>query len=114
MDSTKKRYQEWCARIAEDTEMAQLISHFREHVGAHYSRENNRGTEKSFKNWIAGVFNFLAILERKYPQVTTEDKLYKLCKYYRKHKDFYKDNKEGPEAAFDVDKYMKEYRGDME
>lgn len=96
-------YDEWCRRIAESRDLSDLIVHFREHVGNHYDRYN-RGDEGSLDTWLVGAFNFMHILEKKFPHIRTCDLLFKLCTHY-------KDHKLGPDPPFDVDEFIKRYNG---
>lgn len=105
MKDIDKNYDDWCELIAKSRGLDELMVHFREHVGAHYDRYD-RTDRVSFKHWLAGVFNFLYILEKKCPDVSKKDMLFKLCTYYKNHQD-------GPDAPFDVDKFMKEYDGEI-
>lgn len=98
-------YELWCKKIAKSRDLSELISHFREHVGEHYDRYD-RNNRISFNHWLAGVFNFLYILEKKCPDVMKKDMLFKLCTYYKNHGD-------GPNAPFDVDEFMEKYDGEI-
>jgi hypothetical protein len=100
-----EHYQEWCLRIAESREFEDLISHFREHVGEHYERHNREG-QLSLDVWIIGVLNFMHIFEKKFPHLTTDDLLYKLCRYHVNHRG-------GPDAPFNVEDFLKEYNGPL-
>lgn len=106
MDEINTKYDEWCRRIAESKDIGEIISHFREHVSEHYDRHNRKG-KLSLDTWLAGVLNFMYILEKKVPYITTEDRLFKLCTYHKNHKD------EGPEAPFDVEKFIEKYNGEI-
>jgi hypothetical protein len=105
MDEIARKYDEWCRRIAESRDVYDLIGHFRTHVSEHYDRHNREG-ETSLYIWLVGVLNFMHILEKKIPYLTTEDMLFKLCTYHKNHGN-------GPEAPFDIDEFMKEYDGDI-
>ena len=105
MHNADEKYSEWCKRIAESRNAGELIAHFREHASDHFDRYN-RADEASLKTWMVGVFNFANILEKKFPNVTTEDKLFKLCAYYKNHKT-------GPPAPFDVDDFIEGYNGNI-
>ena len=99
------QYDEWCRRIAESREVSNLIAHFREHVSDHYDRHNREG-KTSLDIWLVGVLNFMHIIEKKFSYITREDMLFKLCTYYKNHE-------EGPNAPFDVDKFIEEYDGEI-
>ena len=101
-----KKYQDWCEKIANSADYREIIFHLREHICEHFKRDNNRESDISLKKWVVGTLNFMEILEKQFPDITDEDKLYKLCKYYR-------DKEKGPKASFDSNKFMDEYRGDM-
>jgi hypothetical protein len=105
MKDVHKNYDEWCKRIAESREAEHLVAHLREHVGEHYNRHAS-GKQADLMKWLAGVLNFMRILEKKFPDITDEDKLFKLCRYYKSHDD-------GPEAPFDVEVFLQEYQGKM-
>lgn len=105
MDNTDTKYNKWCKSIAESRDRDELIAHFREHVYDHFNRHNRKG-ELSLKVWLVGVLNFMHILEKKFPNITTEDMLFKLCRYYKNHR-------KGADPSFDVDEFMKEYNGDI-
>ena len=100
-----KNYFEWCQKIAETSDEFEIISHFREHVYEHFNRHKHEG-ELGLKIWLVGVFNFLYILKQKYKKIATDDMLFKLCSYY-------KDYERGPNPSFDIDKFMKIYKGDI-
>lgn len=99
-------YNNWCERIAKERDISELTSHLREHVCEHYKRYNNRESEDSFKYWIIGILNFMHILEKKFPNITKEDKLYKLCTYFRDHQ-------EGPMAPFDIYEFINKYKDNI-
>lgn len=101
---TDKEYIGWCREIAKTNSEAEFISHFREHTYYHFNRHKYEG-KLGLKIWLIGIFNFIHIFEEKYPKITTDDMLFKLCSYY-------KDHKKGPKPSFDIDKFMKEYKGD--
>ena len=105
MNNADKKYEDWCEKIAEFRDIKDLVPHFREHVNEHYDRYNREG-KVSLDVWLMGVFNFMHILEKKCPHITKEDMLFKLCTYHKKHK-------EGPDAPFDVDKFIEEYDGSV-
>jgi len=105
MQDVNENYDEWSKRIAESREIEDLISHFREHVSDHYDRHNREG-KTSLDIWIVGVLNFMRILEQKCPYITTKDRLFKLCTYHKNHEN-------GPDAPFDIDKFMKEYKEEI-
>jgi hypothetical protein len=105
MENVELKYDEWCKKIADDRSVDHLISHLREHVSEHYLRHNS-GDQIDLIIWLIGVLNFMHILEKKFPSITKDDMLFKLCRYYKSHGD-------GPEAPFDVDKFIKEYNGDV-
>lgn len=105
MDDLDTKYDEWCRRIAESRDLGDLITHFREHVSEHYNRHNREG-KTSLDIWLMGVLNFMYILEKKCPHITKEDVLFKLCTYHKKHEG-------GPNAPFDVDKFIEEYDGEI-
>ena len=98
-------HDEWAKRIAEARSKEELINHFREHVGEHYLRHNQEG-ELSIKAWLANAICFLYLLEKKFPKITKKDLLYLMSKHDTHITD-------GPEAPFDVNKYIKEYDGDI-
>ena len=100
-----KEYIKWCKGIARANTEDELISHFRAHTDDHFNRHKNEG-ELGLRIWLIGVFNFMHILEEKYPKITKEDMMFKLCSYY-------KDYEKGAEPNFDIDKFMKEYNGDI-
>lgn len=102
----KKEYNEWIKRIAKDRPVDELISHFREHVWNHYERHKRDEDSLSMKIWIIGCLNFLNILKEKFSDITTEDLLFKLATYY-------KSKKKGPEPPFDVDEFLRNYRGEI-
>lgn len=106
MNNTDTYFDEWCKRIAEAKTPEELIAHFREHVSDHYDRHNREG-ETSLKIWLVGVFNFMYILEKKFPEITDEDKLFKLSTYHKNHEG------EGPEPPFDIDYFLGRYDGDI-
>ena len=106
MANAEEKFNAWCASIAQDGDFDEFLTHFKEHVCEHSKRENNRQDPISMKNWVTGVLNFAHIFEKRFPEITTEDKLFKLCKYNKKHT-------EDPDPNFDVDAYMREYSGDM-
>ena len=103
MDNVDKKYDEWCRKIAEARDIDDLITHFREHVNEHYDRHNREG-QTSLDIWLVGVLNFMYILEKKRPDITKEDMLFKLCTYHKNHEG-------GAEAPFDIDKFIAEYNG---
>ena len=105
MQDINNKYDEWCGRIAESREMSDLIAHFREHVGNHYDRHNREG-KISLDVWLVGVLNFMHIIEKKCSYITKKDMLFKLCTHH-------KHIKGGPDAPFDVDKFMEEYDGEI-
>jgi hypothetical protein len=105
MDNLNLKFDEWCRRIAESRSLDDLIKHFREHVNEHYERHNRKG-KVSLDIWLIGVLNFMHILEKKCPYITTEDMLFKLCTYHENHEG-------GPDAPFDVDKFIEEYGGEI-
>lgn len=106
MNSSDKKYKEWCKRIAELEEMDKLISHFQEHVCAHYSRHNHEG-ELGLRIWFASVFNFMHIFEEKFKGLTIDDLMFKLCAYHMDH------NRCRPKPPLDVDEFMKMYESDI-
>ena len=103
MEDVDLNYEVWCRRIAEARDLDDLISHFREHVCEHFER-HNRGDPVSLDVWLIGVLNFMHILEKKCQHITKKDMLFKLCTYYKNHKD-------GPEPPFDVDEFIEKYDG---
>lgn len=103
--SLNAEYIKWCRKIAEKNDEAEIISHFRNHVYMHFNRYKREG-ELGLRIWMIGVFNFMHIFREKYPKITTEDMMFKLCSYY-------KDYKKGPEPSFNIDKFMKKYKGDI-
>ena len=105
MRGANKKYNEWCKKIADSRNAGELIAHFREHVSDHFDRYNRRD-EASLKTWIVGVLNFMNIPEKKFTNITTEDKPFKLSAYYKNHKT-------GPPAPFDVDDFIGRYSGDI-
>ena len=105
-EEKNRKYMIWCERIAESRDTQHLLSHFRQHVHEHYERYDS-SKEDNLKGWLVGVFNFLHILEVKFPYITIDDLLFKLCKYNQKHKD-------GPNAPLDVDLFIDEYNGDLD
>jgi hypothetical protein len=105
MDSLDPRYEEWCKKIAKSRELSDLISHFREHVGQHYDRHNREG-KLGMDVWLVGVLNFMHILEKKYPYITGEDMLFKLCTYHKNHPG-------GPDAPFDAEGFIEQYNGEI-
>lgn len=104
-EEKRQLYKTWCERIAEARDTQDLLKHFREHVLKHYERYDD-SKEANLKGWIVGIFNFLYILEAKYPYITIDDMLFKLCRHHKNCKD-------GPDAPFDVDLFIDEYRGDL-
>jgi len=102
---TSEKYDEWCERIAKSSDLDHLITHFREHACEHYYRHNT-GDKTNLDVWIIGVLNFMHIFEKKFPHITKEDMLFKLCTYYKNHSS-------GPAAPFDVDKFISEYTGEI-
>ena len=99
------KYIKWCRKIAKTNNEVELISHFREHTHKHFNRHKHEG-ELGLRIWLIGVFNFMYILREKYPKITTDDMLFKLCSYY-------KDYKRGSKPSFNVDKFMRKYKGDI-
>ena len=106
MDNIEAFYDEWCQRIADAKTPEEFIAHFREHVYDHYDRHNRAG-ETSLIIWMVGVFNFMHIFEKKFPDITYGDMLFKLCTYHENHEG------EGPEPPFDIDQFMEWYDGDI-
>jgi len=104
MDNINAKYDKWCERIAKARDVPDLIAHFREHVSEHFERHNREG-EISLKVWLVGVLNFMHILEKKFPDITKEDMLFKLCRYHK--------NKGGAKSPFDINRFLKEYKGDI-
>ena len=100
--SVEEAYEEWIKRIAGSRDISEFIRHFREHAGAHYDRHNREG-EASLAVWMIGVLNFARIFEKKFPNITPEDLLFKLCTFHKHHG--------GVEPPFDVDRFMEEYDG---
>jgi len=100
-----KKYVKWCREIVKTNDEAELISHFREHAYKHFNRHKDEG-ELGLRIWLIGVFNFMYILREKYPKITTDDMLFKLCSYY-------KDHKRGPNPSFGIDKFMEGHKGDI-
>ncbi len=105
MDEINIKHDEWCRRIAKSKDIDDIITHFRKHVGEHYDRYN-REDKGSLDIWLAGVLNFMHILEKKYPHIKKEDLLFMLCVHH-------KDHKGGPDAPFDVDKFIEEFDGEI-
>lgn len=103
MGNADTNYKEWCKKIAESRDIDGLIAHFREHVYDHFNRHNREG-KISLMIWLVGVLNFMHILEEKFPEITIEDKLFKLCTYHKNHEG-------GTDAPFDVNEFMKDYNG---
>ena len=101
----KAFYDEWCERIAESKSVDELVSHFRKHVCEHFER-HNRGGKISLDIWLIGVLNFMHILEKKFPYITTEDMLFKLCTYHKNHEG-------GSEPPFDISEFLERYNGDI-
>ena len=81
---TSKTYEEYCKRIADYESVDSLLNHFREHVGEHYLNYNDKG-RTHLKIWTIGVLNFMHIFKYKFPEISTEDMLFKLCAYHEKH-----------------------------
>lgn len=100
-----RKYAKWCREIAKTNNVNELIAHFREHAYRHFDRHRHEG-DLGLRIWMVGVFNFMHIFEKKFLNITSGDMLFKLCS-------FYKDHKKGPKPSFDIDKFMKEYKGDM-
>lgn len=98
-------YNEWCRRIAESKDVYEIINHFREHVCDHFKRHDRAG-KIGLDIWLIGAFNFMHILEKKFPYITTEDMLFKLCTYHRNHKG-------GSEPPLDMDEFLKKYNGEI-
>jgi hypothetical protein len=46
------------------------------------------------------------ILEKKYPYITGEDMLFKLCTYHKNHPG-------GPDAPFDAEGFIEQYNGEI-
>jgi len=105
MKETKRKYTEWCKKIASSKSEEELITHFIEHVRIHYERHQRSGPI-GLKIWMIGVFNFMNILKIKFHDITTDDMLFKLCTYHRKHTD-------DPKPLFDVDEFLSSYRGEI-
>ncbi|MEK7665073.1 MAG: hypothetical protein AAB361_02955 [Patescibacteria group bacterium] len=103
--SANAKYIKWCRKIAEKNNEKEIISHFRNHAYGHFDRHKYEG-ELGLRIWMIGVFNFVNIFREKYLKITTEDMLFKLCSYY-------KDHKRGPKPFLNIDKFMKEYKGDV-
>ena len=62
-------------------------------------RESAIGSAEAFNKLKLEGEEFVACLKEKYPDITTEDCLFKLCTYYKNHQD-------GPEPAFDIDEFL--------
>lgn len=105
MDNIDELYKEWCKRIAESRGPKELIAHLREHVYEHFDRHNREG-KISLDIWLVGVLNFMHILEQKFPYITKEDMLFKLCTYKKNHE-------AGPDAPFDIDEFLQSYNGEI-
>ncbi len=103
MNDPRVDYDEWRKRIAESKDAYALIDHFRKHVSEHFERYN-RKEKISLDIWVIGVLNFMHILEKKFPHITSEDMLFKLCAYYKIHD-------EGCEPPFDIEEFLKSYNG---
>lgn len=103
MSDQSVNYYEWCKRIAESKSIDELVDHFRKHVSEHFERYD-RKEKISLDIWVIGVLNFMHILEKKFPHITSEDLLFKLCAYYKIHK-------EGCEPPFDMEKFLENYNG---
>ncbi len=105
MDDINTTYVAWCKSIAESRDIGGLIAHLREHVGDHYDRHQRAG-KVSLDVWLAGVLNFMNILREKDHGLTVEDLLFKLCTYFKNHRDG-----PAPPVGFDVDTFLAEYQG---
>ena len=105
MRGTHGKYYRWCKKIAESRSTDELITHFRTHVCNHFDRHNRAGAV-SRKIWLIGVLNFMHIFEKKFPDITVEDMLFKLCTYHKNHKG-------GTDADFDVEEFLKNYTGEI-
>jgi hypothetical protein len=99
----KFNYEKWCKDIAEQTDLADIVAHFREHVSDHFDRYD-RTEEGSFETWLVGVINFSHILQKKFPNITDKDLLFKLCMYYQW-------SGKGPKPSFDDKKFVEKYQG---
>ena len=98
-----EEYEKWIRKIAQVKGLMGLIRHFRDHVGTHYDKYD-RSKSLNLDIWLVDVFNFMKILEKKNLKITKEDMLYKLALHYRNHKD-------GPKPDFDVNRFIKDYKG---
>ena len=105
MDNVNKKYDQWCEKIAQELDAAELITHFREHVGEHYGRYD-RADQASMDVWMAGVMNFMNIFKKKFPHITTEDMLFKLCAHYNSHGN-------AVDPPFELGDFLEEYKGAM-
>ena len=97
-------FDNWCKAIADNTELDRLIKHFREHVCEHFDRHDRSGFG-SLKIWLIGVLNFAAIFHQKFPDISQDDLLFKLCTYHINHPG------DGPEPPFDIEAFMAGYNG---
>jgi hypothetical protein len=98
-------YEKWCKDIAESQTTSDLIAHFREHVWSHYDRHDRLG-ETSIKIWVIGVLNFMHLLAEKFPDITTEDLLFKLCTYHKNHPG-------RTEPDFDMNRFLTDFDGEI-
>jgi len=98
-----KKYDEYCKKIAECGSIDSTIEHFRRHVGEHYYNYNDKG-DLHLKIWTIGVLNFAHIFEHKFPKISTDDMLFKLCAYH-------KANNAKPVPPLDADEFIKNYAG---
>lgn len=105
MNNVEKNYEVWCKSIAETHSVEHLVAHLREHVGEHYFRHNG-GDPVDLQIWLVGVLNFMHILEKKFSEITKEDMLFKLCRYYEDHQT-------GPEAPFNIREFINNYDGEI-
>ena len=103
MNDINKKYDQWCEKIAQELDASDLIDHFRKHVNEHYERYD-RQDQISLDVWLVGVMNFMHIFKKKFPHITTEDMLFKLCTYH-------KNNDNAVDPPFDTSDFIKEYKG---
>ena len=103
VNKINSEYDKWVRRIARAKSLKGLVKHFREHVGAHYDKYD-RSNSLNLGVWLIDVLNFMNILEKKNLKITKEDMLFKLALHYRNHK-------EGPKSDFDINKFIKDYKG---
>lgn len=98
-----KKFNEWIDQITRTKSLESVVAHLREHVGPHYDRYDRTKSE-NLDIWLVDILNFMHILDKKGLNINKEDLLFKLCLHFKKSGD-------GPKPSFDVDDFIKNYRG---